>query len=188
MFKNLIALFSSLVFISACSNGSSSNSSESSASSETSGSNATTSTPAADFEPLEPLTVVGITVTGDLANEPVIEISSEASAVSELVIADQLVGSGDSVVETSTVLAHYIGVGLTTGQVFDSSWQRGAPIEFGLNQVIPGWTQGLTGMQIGGRRVLVIPADLAYGLTPPAGSGIEPNETLIFVVDLIDFR
>ena len=54
--------------------------------------------------------------------------------------------------------------------------------------MIPGWTQGLTGMQVGGRRVLVIPGDLAYGATPPAGSGIEPNETLIFVVDLIDFE
>ena len=138
--------------------------------------------------PLEPITVAGITVTGSLDSEPVIEIGSDAAPVTELGIGDQVLGTGDSVVPTSTVLAHYIGVGLTSGQKFDSSWDRGEPIQFGLDQVIPGWTQGLTGMQVGGRRVLVIPGDLAYGATPPAGSGIEPNETLIFVVDLIDFE
>ena len=138
--------------------------------------------------PLEPITVAEITVTGSLDSEPVIEIGTDAVPATELVVGDQILGTGDSVVPTSTVLAHYIGVGLISGQKFDSSWDRGQPIQFGLDQVIPGWTQGLTGMQVGGRRVLVIPGDLAYGATPPAGSGIEPNETLIFVVDLIDFE
>lgn len=138
--------------------------------------------------PLDPITVAGISVTGSLDSEPVIEIGADALAVTELEVGDQVLGTGESVVPTSTVLAHYIGVGLTSGQKFDSSWDRGQPIQFGLDQVIPGWTQGLTGMQVGGRRVLVIPGDLAYGATPPAGSGIEPNETLIFVVDLIDFE
>lgn len=138
--------------------------------------------------PLDPITVAGITVTGSLDSEPVIEIGVNAVPVTELEVGDQVIGTGDSVVPTSTVLAHYIGVGLISGQKFDSSWDRGQPIQFGLDQVIPGWTQGLTGMQVGGRRVLVIPGDLAYGATPPAGSGIEPNETLIFVVDLVDFE
>lgn len=138
--------------------------------------------------PLDPITVAGITVSGALDSEPVIQISGEAKPATKLEVADQVVGTGDSVVPTSTVLTNYIGVGLISGQKFDSSWDRGQPIQFGLNQVIPGWTQGLTGMKIGGRRVLVIPGDLAYGATPPAGSGIEPNETLIFVVDLVDFK
>ena len=138
--------------------------------------------------PLEPITIAGITVTGSLNSEPVVEIGSDAVPATKLEIGDQVLGTGDKVVPTSTVLAHYVGIGLTSGQKFDSSWDRGQPIQFGLDQVIPGWTQGLTGMQIGGRRVLVIPGDLAYGATPPAGSGIEPNETLIFVVDLIDFK
>jgi peptidylprolyl isomerase len=76
---------------------------------------------------------------------------------------------------------------MNTGQKFDSSWDRGQPIEFGLDQVIAGWTQGVPGMKIGGRRVLVIPADLAYGQNPPPGSGIEPGEPLVFVIDLVDF-
>ena len=66
--------------------------------------------------------------------------------------------------------------------MFDDSYSAGQPATFGLNQVIPGWTQGLQGMQVGGRRLLVIPPDLGYGST---GQGsIAPDETLVFVVDL----
>lgn len=139
-------------------------------------------------EPLNPLTLLSVTIAGNLSSTPEIEIDQLPVSVSELKIADQVVGEGEFVVASSTVLAHYIGIGGTTGKVFDSSWSRGAPIEFGLNQVIKGWTQGLTGMKIGGRRLLIIPGDLAYGSNPPPGSGIEPNETLIFVVDLVDFK
>ena len=71
------------------------------------------------------------------------------------------------------------------GQVFDSSWQRGEPATFPLDGVIQGWSQGLVGMQPGGRRLLVIPAELAYG-DAGAGADIAPGETLVFVVDLID--
>lgn len=130
----------------------------------------------------------GVTVTGSLDSEPVISIADQSALVTELQIVDQVVGTGDKVQPTSTVLANYVGIGLTTGQKFDSSWDRGEPIAFGLNQVIQGWSEGLVGMQVGGRRLLVIPAELAYGNTPPAGSGILPGETLIFVVDLVDFE
>ena len=137
---------------------------------------------------LEPITINGLTISGSLGAESIIEFGTSIDPVTDLVVADQFVGSGNPVVQTSTVLAHYVGYGLITGQKFDSSWLGGGPIPFGLNQVIAGWTQGIPGMKIGGRRVLIIPAELAYGAKPPAGSGIEPNEPLVFVVDMYDFK
>ena len=80
-----------------------------------------------------------------------------------------------------TVVAHYVGVD-AQGNQFDSSWRNGDPAKFSLDQVIPGWSEGLVGMKVGGRRTLVIPADKAYGNTPVAG---RPAGTLIFVVDLV---
>lgn len=140
-----------------------------------------------DQSPLEPISINGVQVTGTLGSAPVVEISELNVSVNELQIADQKVGTGQSVPAGATVLAHYAGYGLTTGAKFDSSWDRGAPIQFGLDQVIAGWSEGVPGMKIGGRRVLVIPAELAYGQNPPPGSGIEPGETLLFVIDLVDF-
>jgi FKBP-type peptidyl-prolyl cis-trans isomerase len=62
----------------------------------------------------------------------------------------------------------------------------GQPISFPLDGVIRGWSEGLVGMKVGGRRTLVIPGDMAYGANPPPGAGIAPNETLVFTVDLVD--
>ena len=82
---------------------------------------------------------------------------------------------------------HYVGVAHSTGEEFDASWNRGAPLDFrlGVGQVIPGWDQGVQGMKVGGRRQLTIPPHLAYG-DRGAGGAIKPGETLIFVVDLVD--
>lgn len=107
-------------------------------------------------------------------------------AVVELVITDDVVGSGDEVTSGATVSAHYVGVSASTGAQFDASWDRGAPISFPLDGVIRGWSEGLLGMKVGGRRTLVIPGDMAYGANPPPGAGIAPNETLVFTVDLVD--
>ena len=84
---------------------------------------------------------------------------------------------------------HYVGVAWSTGEQFDASWDRGAPLDFGLGagQVIEGWDQGVQGMKVGGRRTLVIPPDMAYGSRGAPGA-IAPNETLIFTVDLVDAR
>jgi peptidylprolyl isomerase len=105
----------------------------------------------------------------------------EGGAPTTLVSKDIIVGHGAQATSTSTVTAHYVLMSWKTGQIIQSSWSQG-PATFPLSQVIPGWQQGIPGMKVGGRRLLVIPPALAYG---PNGSGpIGPNETLLFVVDL----
>jgi peptidylprolyl isomerase len=108
-----------------------------------------------------------------------------AEPPTDLVVEDIEVGDGDTAVPGAIVSAHYVGVSWSTGEEFDSSWNRGAPLRFqvGAGQVIQGWDQGLLGMQVGGRRKITIPPHLAYG-EQGAGGAIGPNETLIFVVDL----
>lgn len=113
----------------------------------------------------------------------------EGPAPTELLITDEVVGEGPEASAGSTVSAHYVGVAHSTGEEFDASWNRGAPLDFrvGVGQVIPGWDQGLLGMRVGGRRRLVIPPAMAYG-SRGAGAAIGPDETLIFVVDLVAVR
>ena len=85
----------------------------------------------------------------------------------------------------SNVSVQYVGVNFADCKQFDASWDRQSPLPFklGAQQVIPGWDQGVVGMKVGGRRELIIPPDLGYG---PNGQGpIQPNETLVFVVDLV---
>ena len=100
-----------------------------------------------------------------------------------LVVEDITPGTGAAAAATSTVTVDYIGVSCSTGKIFDDSYSRGQAATFPLNQVIPGWTQGLTGMKIGGTRLLGIPADLAYGDRSPSPD-IAPGETLWFVVQM----
>ena len=132
-------------------------------------------------------TPVSVEVTGEAGSEPIVAITP-GDPVTELQVTDVIIGEGDAVQAGATVTAHYVGYGAGTGQMFDSSWVRGEPATFPLPNVILGWQEGLVGMQIGGRRLLVVPAELGYVNNPPAGSGIEPGETLIFVVDLVSFE
>ncbi len=113
----------------------------------------------------------------------------EGEPPSELVIVDEVVGDGQPAVPGATVVVHYAGVSWSTGAEFDASWNRGLPFDFqlGVGQVIAGWDQGVTGMRIGGRRRLTIPPHLGYGARG-AGGVIGPNETLVFVVDLLGVR
>ncbi|HET7052597.1 MAG TPA: FKBP-type peptidyl-prolyl cis-trans isomerase [Solirubrobacterales bacterium] len=96
-------------------------------------------------------------------------------------------GSGAEAKSGDEVTVQYVGVDYKNGKEFDSSWSRNEPFTFtlGAGEVIPGWDQGVEGMKIGGRRELIIPPDLAYGEAgaPPA---IGPNETLVFVIDLLE--
>lgn len=91
-------------------------------------------------------------------------------------------GEGEMPTAESTVQVHYEGR-LINGEVFDSSISRGTPVEFGLSQVIPGWTEALQLMTEGSKWELYIPGDLAYG--PAGGRSIGPNEALIFQVELL---
>ena len=107
----------------------------------------------------------------------------------ELGIEDLAVGEGDEATAGKKVSVHYVGVSFSTGEEFDASWNRGQPFEFklGKGQVIPGWDQGVAGMRVGGRRRITIPPNLAYGKRG-AGGVIGPDETLVFVVDLVGVR
>jgi peptidylprolyl isomerase len=95
-------------------------------------------------------------------------------------------GTGAEAKAGDKVTVQYVGVGYDSEEEFDSSWSRNEPFSFtlGAGEVIKGWDQGVKGMKVGGRRELLIPGDLAYG---PAGSPpkIGPNETLIFMIDLL---
>ena len=95
-------------------------------------------------------------------------------------------GSGAEAKKGDEVTVQYVGVGYESEEEFDSSWSRSEPFGFtlGAGMVIPGWDQGVEGMKVGGRRELIIPPELAYGATPPSPA-IGPNETLIFIVDLL---
>lgn len=103
----------------------------------------------------------------------------------ELTTEDLVVGSGTPVALGDSITVNYIGVSCSTGKIFDSSYSRGTPATFPLEEggLIEGWTQGIPGMMPGGRRVLVIPPDLGYGST--GNSRIAPDETLVFVVDVV---
>ncbi len=110
----------------------------------------------------------------------------EGPAPTDLEITDITVGDGEEAVTGKQVSVHYVGVTHSGGEEFDASYGRGAPLEFplGVGMVIKGWEQGIEGMRVGGRGKLVIPPHLAYG-ERGAGGVIGPNETLIFVCDLV---
>lgn len=123
-------------------------------------------------------------VSGAFGEMPVITAGTgdEATKMDIQVITE---GTGKKIQPGDTVKVNYEGV-TWDGQVFDSSFQRGEPIEFGLNQVIDGWRNGLPGHKVGSRVVMIIPPDKAYG---PAGTGHQlSGKTLTFVVDILDTK
>ena len=110
----------------------------------------------------------------------------EGDPPTELVIRDIVKGKGPKAKPGDTLTMQYVGLSWSTGQQFDASWDNGQPFPFqlGAGMVIQGWDEGMAGMQKGGRRLLVIPPDKGYG-PQGAGDAIGPNETLVFVVDLV---
>jgi FKBP-type peptidyl-prolyl cis-trans isomerase len=104
-------------------------------------------------------------------------------SVAELQIIDVVEGTGEVVPEGATITAHYTGALCSDGTIFQSSHDFGNAVTFGLNQVIPGWTEGVPGMKVGGTRRLVIPAAKAYGAHSPAAN-IPANSDLVFDIEL----
>lgn len=119
-------------------------------------------------------------------NKPQVTIPNEMPP-SQLVVTDDVVGTGDEATKGRNVSVHYVGVAWSTGRQFDASWDRQEPFDFrlGAGQVIQGWDEGVAGMKVGGRRTLTIPPDMGYG-SRGAGGVIKGGETLVFVVDLLN--
>jgi peptidylprolyl isomerase len=120
--------------------------------------------------------------------KPQVDIPDESPSY-QLEVEDLEVGDGEEAAAGHTVEVHYVGVSWNTKKQFDASWDRGDTFKFGLGkgQVIQGWDQGVAGMKVGGRRRITIPPMLAYGKRG-AGGVIGPDETLVFVVDLVGLR
>lgn len=122
----------------------------------------------------------------DTSKKPKVEVPA-GQPPAGLQIEDIVEGDGATATTGSNATVHYVGVSYSTGKQFDASWDSGQPFTFqlGAGGVIPGWDQGVAGMKEGGRRRLTIPPELGYGETgqPPV---IKPNETLIFVIDLLE--
>ncbi|MEP7115230.1 MAG: FKBP-type peptidyl-prolyl cis-trans isomerase [Ilumatobacteraceae bacterium] len=125
-----------------------------------------------------------ITVAGAI---PKPEVKLPGTLPTALVLTDLTAGTGAEVVSGDTVVVHYVGVRSADGAEFDNSYDRGSPVPVtvGVGQVIKGWDEGLVGMKQGGRRQLDIPADLAYGDSPPGTEVIQPGDALSFVIDVV---
>jgi peptidylprolyl isomerase len=133
-----------------------------------------------------PASTTGTTPTsGPLATEPTIT-PPKGPAPTTLVTKEIVKGTGAEAKSGESATVNYVGALYSNGKVFDASWKRNEPFTFtlGQGQVIKGWDQGVAGMRVGGRRELIIPAELAYG-KPGRPPTIPPNAPLIFIVDLL---
>ena len=132
-------------------------------------------------------TAVKTPTSGPLSKEPSFTVPG-GPAPHKLIVKDLITGTGATAKKGDTLDVNYVGKLYTSGKIFDASWRDtpGSTFSFvlGQGQVIPGWDQGLVGMKVGGRRELIIPANLAYG-KQGSGSTIPPNAALVFVVDLV---
>ncbi len=128
------------------------------------------------------------TVTGSAGSKPTVTLHTNCDLPTQLVTKDVITGTGAEAKSGSQITVQYVGLGLKTEKEFDASWgKQPFSLKLGAGSVIKGWDQGIVGMKVGGRRLLVIPPDLGYGAQgfPPV---IEANETLVFVVDLVDAK
>ena len=133
-----------------------------------------------------------VTVDGatDLASKPKVTAKS-ASTPAALEVKDLVAGDGTAATPTSTVTVQYVGVRYADGKQFDASWDHGGALSFSLQQVVPGFTQGIGGnsqvapMKVGGRRIMILPANLGYGASGTPDGSIPPNAPIVFVVDLV---
>ena len=150
------------------------------ATNDTSTTTPASSTPAAESSAGKPCVKLADPLPAGAPDVPV----EEGPPPTKLIMKDLVVGTGEQVGASAEVTVNYIGVSCSTGKIFDSSYANGQPATFGLDGVIPGWTQGIPGMKVGGKRLLGIPSALAYGEAgqPPS---IAPDEALWFVVEIL---
>ncbi|HEY5108533.1 MAG TPA: FKBP-type peptidyl-prolyl cis-trans isomerase [Acidimicrobiales bacterium] len=130
-------------------------------------------------------TIAHPSAAGTIGTQPTITVPA-GTPPNQLQTKDLIVGTGPAVKAGDKASVQYVGVAYSSKKIFDSSWSRNQPYPFtlGVGAVIPGWDQGVVGMQVGGRREIIIPPSLAYGAQSP-GSGIAANDTLVFIVDLV---
>ena len=124
-----------------------------------------------------------------MLSKPTVEIPEGQAPSYQLELDDLVVGEGEEAAAGRVVEVHYVGVSWKNGEQFDASWDRGNTFKFklGKGEVIQGWDEGVAGMRVGGRRRITIPPHMAYGKRG-AGGVIGPDETLVFVVDLVGVR
>jgi peptidylprolyl isomerase len=129
-----------------------------------------------------------VQISTDMSSKPTIKVGDGAAKPTKLEVTDIVEGTGAQAKNGDAVSVQYVGVSWSTQKQFDASWDRGGQpftvSPLGQARVITGWNQGLVGAKAGGRRLIVIPPELGYG-AQGAGGDIKPNETLIFVVDVL---
>ena len=135
--------------------------------------------------PTSGTTLDGVTVV--TGKTPTVTIAPALPAATEVVTKTLIAGKGQTLKATDILTFNYCGVGLVTQSQFDSSWANGAPITYGLAELIPGWSIGMPGMKVGEQRLLILPGSQAYGPNPPS-SEILPDESLAFVVELVSIQ
>jgi peptidylprolyl isomerase len=152
-----------------------------------SGSTTTAAIPAAPA-PAAPAAPKASTNLKDTKSKPVVPTQT-GPPPKKLVVKDIVVGKGKPAKAGNTLSVQYVGVLFNGGQQFDASWDNGSPLDFqlGKHKVIPGWDKGLVGIKPGGRRELIIPANLAYG-AQGQGASIPPNSPLVFIVDALSVK
>ena len=150
------------------------------------GATAPTSSPVAAQASPSSTSFRGVTVSGATGQEPVVLIGDETETTSSIQVQDVVAGSGPVATASTKVAVQYVARGAKTKKTFDSSWDRGEPFAYDPGSVtFSAFVDGVPGMRVGGRRIVIVPGALAFGATPPPNTGLRPDETVVFVIDLL---
>lgn len=128
------------------------------------------------------------TASGDCDAQPLLKVNAGVAAPAKVEIQDLCEGLGAPITTQSTITANYIIKILRNGEVLSSTWKQGTPINTQVSNTLEGWKQGIVGMKIHGRRIVVIPATLAYGENPPASTPIKPGDSFVLLMQIEDAK